>query len=210
MSVQVGLHVNRGCPQGSALGPLLWNIFQNDLSHFITTNLSTYADDHQIYHTGRDQSSVMLKLKESALQATEWYDSNLLAGNLKKYKVMNIGYGQNDDNTIQVIRLNNHDINTTSSLKLLGVIIDSNLNFSEHINTICKKASQKIGVLTRLRNLIPENAKLVLFKTAILPYLTYCHLVWHFCKASDSRKIERLQEGACVLSLGIILATLSF
>ena len=156
--------------------------------------MSTYADDHQIYHTGRDQSSVMLKLKESALQATEWYDSNLLAGNLKKYKVMNIGYGQNDDNTIQVIRLNNHDINTTSSLKLLGVIIDSNLNFSEHINTICKKASQKIGVLMRLRNLIPENAKLVLFKTAILPYLTYCHLVWHFCKASDSRKIERLQE----------------
>ena len=65
---------------------------------------------------------------------------------------MNIGYGQNDDNTIQVIKLINHDINTTSSLKLLGVIIDSNLNFSEHINTICKKASQKIGVLMRLRN----------------------------------------------------------
>ena len=37
-----------------------------------------------------------------------------------------------------------------------------------------------------------------------------CHLVWHFCKASDSRKIERLQERACVLFLGIILATLSF
>ena len=128
------------------------------------------------------------------LQATEWYDSNLLARNLKKYKVMTIAYGQNDDNTIQVIRLINHDINTTSSLKLLGVIIDSNLNFSEHINTICKKASQKIGVLMRLKNVIPENAKLVLFKTAIWPYLTYCHLVWHFCKASDSRKIERLQE----------------
>ena len=46
----------------------------------------------------------------------------------------------------------------------------------------------------RLRNLIPKNAKLVIFEAAILPYLTYCHLVWHFCKASDSRKIERLQE----------------
>ena len=52
--------VNRGCPQGSALGPLLWNIFQNDLSYCVTTNLSMYADDHQIYHIGRDQSSVML------------------------------------------------------------------------------------------------------------------------------------------------------
>ena len=58
--VKIGDHVsssrtvNRGCPQGSVLGLLLWNIFQNDLSYFITSNLSTYADDHQIYHTGRD------------------------------------------------------------------------------------------------------------------------------------------------------------
>ena len=95
--------VNRGCPQGSALGPLLWNIFQNDLSYCVTTNLSMYADDHQIYHTGRDQSSVMLMLKESAQQATNWYNSNLLAGNLKKYKTMNIGHDQSDNNTTQVI-----------------------------------------------------------------------------------------------------------
>ena len=46
----------------------------------------------------------------------------------------------------------------------------------------------------QLRSLLPTSAKLVLFKTAILPYLTYCQLVWHFCRASDSRKIERLQE----------------
>ena len=47
----------------------------------------------------------------------------------------------------------------------------------------------------RLRNLISTKAKLVLFKSAVLPYLTYCHLVWHFCKSSDARnKLERLQE----------------
>ena len=46
----------------------------------------------------------------------------------------------------------------------------------------------------RLRNLIPTKAKLVLFKSAVLPYLTYCHLVWHFCRSSDARKLERLQE----------------
>ena len=48
----------------------------------------------------------------------------------------------------------------------------------------------------RLRNLIPCNAKLTLYKSAILPHLTYCHLVWNFCKSSDSRKIERVQERA--------------
>ena len=46
----------------------------------------------------------------------------------------------------------------------------------------------------RLRNLIPTKAKLVIFKSAVLPYLTYCHLVWHFCKSSDARKLERVRE----------------
>ena len=50
--------------------------------------------------------------------------------------------------------------------------------------------------MPRLRNLIPFNAKLMLYKTSILRYLTYCHLVWKICKSSDSRKIKRIQERA--------------
>lgn len=72
----------------------------------------------------------------------------------------------------------------------------SELNFSEHISFVCKKASQQIGVLRRLRKLIPTHAKLLLYKAAILPHLTYCSIIWHFCRASDKRKVERLQERA--------------
>jgi len=65
---------------------------------------------------------------------------------------------------------------------------------------ICKKASQRIRVTMRLRNLIPTEAKLHLNKAAILPHLTYCHLVWHFCRASHTRKLERVQErGLCAV-----------
>ena len=117
---------------------------------------------HQIYHTRRDRSSVMFMLKESAQLATNWYKSNPLAGNLKKSQTMSIGHGQSDNNTTQVIRLNNHDISITDSLKLLGVTIDSKLNFSEHINMNCKIAGQKIGVPMRLRNLILTNAMALL------------------------------------------------
>ena len=56
------------------------------------------------------------------------------------------------------------------------------------------KVSQRISVLMRLRNLIPTMAKLQLYKSAILPHLTYCHIVWHFCRASDTRRLERLQK----------------
>ena len=77
---------------------------------------------------------------------------------------------------------------------LLGIAVDCKLNFNEHICNVCRKASQRIGVIMRLRNLIPTEAKLQLYKSAILPHLTYCHLVWHFCRASDTRKLERVQE----------------
>ena len=48
----------------------------------------------------------------------------------------------------------------------------------------------------RLRNLIPTQTKLQLYKAAVLPYLTYCHLIWHFCRASDSRRLRHIQERA--------------
>ena len=48
----------------------------------------------------------------------------------------------------------------------------------------------------RLRKLIPMTAKLHLYKSAILPHLTYCHIVWNFCKVSDRKKLERIQEKA--------------
>ena len=59
-----------------------------------------------------------------------------------------------------------------------------------------KKFGGMIGILRRLKNHIPVDAKLLLYKSAIMPHLTYCHLVWHFCTASVSRKLERLQERA--------------
>ena len=61
---------------------------------------------------------------------------------------------------------------------------------------ISMKSSHRVGVLMRLRNLIPTSTKLHLFKAVILPYLTYSHLVWHFYRASGRWKFERIQERA--------------
>lgn len=59
---------------------------------------------------------------------------------------------------------------------------------------MCKKASQRIAVLMQLGKLIPTKAKLQSYKVAVLLYITYCHLVSPFCRASDSRKFVRLEE----------------
>ena len=94
------------------------------------------------------------------------------------------------------LNVNETDIKAYDSITLLGVDIDNALNFSGHISNICKKSSQRVGVINRLRHLIPQKAKLQLFKGAILSHFTYCSTVWNFCRASDSRKLERVQERA--------------
>ena len=103
---------------------------------------------------------------------------------------------KNEDSQSINVKIDEQVIKSSPDLKLLGVTLDDELSFSTHISDICKKASKKVGVLVRLRNMIPREAKLQLYKSAILPNLTYCHIVWHFCKACDARKLERVQERA--------------
>ena len=121
-----------------------------------------------------------------------WYASNFQKGNLSKYHTMYLIH----NSTVSDIPLHfqGNTIESSGSLKLLGVTIDDQLNFNIHINEICKRASQRVGVMMRLKKLIPTNAKLTLYKSAILPYLTYCHLTWHLCTACNKRKLERMQE----------------
>ena len=99
----------------------------------------------------------------SAEVASNWYSSNFLKGNYDKHRTLTLG--SKCDNTMRII-IDDVEVKSTDCLKLLGVSIDNDLRFDEHINTIYKKSSQRIGVLMRLRNLIQ-----------CVPNLTYSHLV---------------------------------
>ena len=79
--------MERGCPQGSSFGPLLWNIFQNDMAFHVTkSNLTMYADDHQLYTTGKDHNTVGDILQTEAQKALDWYKNNHLLANPEKYQ----------------------------------------------------------------------------------------------------------------------------
>lgn len=88
-----------------------------------------YADYHQ-FHVGSDQASVTLELRETARNATTWYDFNLQAGNLKQYhtNAMNIGDSEDKNDVTHTIFVNNEEIKTVGKLELLGVILDSKFN----------------------------------------------------------------------------------
>jgi len=157
-----------------------------------------YADDHQIYFNGTSIETVAFSLKKETENVSQWYKDNLLQANPNKYQILVIAPQRGDNNATDTctLKIDDQQIRSTKNLKILGINMDDELSFSDHISDICKKASQKVGVLTRLRNLISCETKLYLYLTAILPNLTYCHTVWHFCKVSDRSKLERVQERA--------------
>ena len=185
--------MKRGCLQGSSLGPLLWNLYQKDLSYQVSNaNLNMYADDHRLYTMGSNAFCMKARLESEAAKALTWYNDNYLMVNPDKFQLLMIN-SQNDKDQAS-LTINAHVIESTTDISLLGVNIDEHLVFSKHIGELCIKAGQRVGVLSRLGNLIPTEAKLLLYKSSILPHLTYCHLIWHFCKASDARKVKRVLE----------------
>lgn len=197
-NVSEWMNMIRGCPQGSSFGPLLWNLFQNDMAHYVrNADLTMYADDHQLYTMGKDFDKVRNNLEKEGKLAASWYKDNYLLANPDKFQSMIINpRNLNTNSESPNIHIDGRIIKNTEYIKLLGVYFDENINFSKHISEMCKKVSKKVGVLMRLRNLIPCSAKLTIYKVYILSSLTYCHLVWHYCKSSDNRKIERIQERA--------------
>ena len=190
----------RGCPQGSSFGPLLWNLFQNDLSlHRQSASLFMYADDHQIYTNDNDiQKAAQTLRRQTGRAVSQWYKENLLQANRQKYQILTIDPQPSKRSPEYAMKMefDGHEFKSSEYLKILGVTIDNKLTFSEQISDICKKTSCKVGVLLRLLNLIPWSAKLQLYKSNILPHLTYCDIAWHFCKSSDKKKMERVQERA--------------
>lgn len=93
--------------------------------------------------------------------------------------------GHGDADRIINITLGGEHIEQSRTFKILGVNLDEKLNFILHIRDICSRVSKQAGILNILKNLTPSCAKLQLYKSAIIPHLIYCHLVWHFSRASE-------------------------
>ena len=87
-------------------------------------------------------------------------------------------------------------IEQVDSTKFLGVIIDAKLNWKKHTNYIASKISSGLGILSRIKLVVPRNVLLMLYYTMIYPYLTYCAIVWGSANSSVLNRIVILQKRA--------------
>ncbi len=187
--------ITKGVPQGSILGPLLFNIFINDIFYFIEHGtLYNYADDNTLsYADNNFDNLISVLVKESAI-LTEWFKINCMQANPEKFQA--IAVGNRTHNMKPVFKIESADITCDDVVKLLGIDIDYQLNFNQHIKNICRKASQQLNVLKRIGCHLSKLNKLTIFHTFILSNFNFCPLAWHFCTKSNSSKLEKIQERA--------------
>ena len=182
-----------GVPQGLVLGPLLFNIYLNDLFMFVNdAQICNYADDTTIYACDSNIESIIETLESDALKIAEWFRSNCMKLNEDKCHLMVFGDKSNDIS----LNIGSVRIKESKEEKLLGVILDKTLCFKQQLRSLCKKAGQKLHALSRISHFLDVEQLKRIMKAFILSQFNYCPLVWMFCDRTLNNKINRIHERA--------------
>ena len=190
-SFSLWLELILGVPQGSILGPLLFNIFINDMFYFIKdTKIANYADDNTL-HTVKDNIEDLLKTLENETSIIlHWFRINEMKPNDDKCHLLVCNHDQ------LFVTLGNEKIVSTNSVELLGVTIDNKLNFTDHVSELCKNGNQKLHALARISKYLEKDKLRIIMKTFIQSQFNYCPLVWMFHNRTLNHKINKLHERA--------------
>ena len=115
--------------------------------------------------------------------SNNWYERNGKIVNPEKHQAMVLG-----------ITDYKFYFPVQNSIHLLGVTVDNNFDFNCHISKICDKVNKQFSVLKRFKSLVIRNVVLPLYKAFVLLHFHYCTLIWHFCGARNSDKLELLNK----------------
>ena len=134
------IHV--GVPQGSVLGPMLFNIFINDLFLIsLDSEICNFADDNTIFSCGNELHKIATVLENDLSILLEWFTCNGMVVNPKKFQLMFLGLKRK-----RGLRLNiqGSKILAKEHVKLLGIEIDNKLKFDKHVQTLCQKVNKRL------------------------------------------------------------------
>ena len=190
------LTVISGVPQGSIVGPILFNCFFNDFFYVTEiANAHNFADDNTLTAFANSIQNLIHLLESESSVAIKWFKENKMIVNPGKFQAIILDK-KKTNHTQETIKIDNKAVKVKSSVKLLGVQIDAELNFNLHIANICRSAANQLNALIRLRKFLGFEEKKVLINSYFYSNFNYCPLVWMFSHAKSLKKVEALQKRA--------------
>lgn len=173
--------VQSGVPQGTVLGPVLFNVYINHLCDLdVGGKLIAYADDTVIIYHEKTWHLTKERLKSGFIKIKNFFDSFKLTLNVKKsnYIAFSITSANRPDFDHIEIDCINEPLKEVSFVKYLGVIIDKHLKWDQHVLYLCKKIRCLIHKFYMLRAILNKKLLLMMYKALVEPLLRYGIIVW--------------------------------
>ena len=181
-----------GIPQGSVLGPILFLIYISDIGDNLGVEPFVYIDDTKAIKKIHNEDDVE-KLQEDISKLHDWGKRNNMEFNNKKFVVLR--YGKNleiKENTSYFSGETDEIIEEKESTRDLGIIMQNDASFNEHIEKICKKVRQKSGWM--FRSFYNRQGWFLrhMWNSLIQPHIDYCSQLWAPEEGGELQKIEKL------------------
>lgn len=190
-----------GVPQGSVLGPYLFLLYLNDIPIQPHTKLACFADDTASFTSSKDVNLIIDRLQLSLSNLVTFFTDWKLK--LNETKTEAILFTRSRKVPQRRLKILNHQINWSPNAKYLGVMLDSKINWSQHINYTKTKAIKAMGALNVIFNRkskLSSSSKLRIYTTLIRPCLTYAAPVWSSTCQTNYNKIQVIQNKALKIS----------
>ncbi|CAL8143432.1 unnamed protein product [Orchesella dallaii] len=175
-------YTTKGIQQGAATSSLYFSIYINDLPNCIQSCESfLFADDTSLANSCKvDDLPVMVKeIEKDLVHVNEWLNNNHVKLNVDKTQLLFVCKPQLKHAVSNVdICLNNKKIEKVQTLKILGVLLDTNLNFSDHCKHVCKKSYKSLSMIYPLKNVLSIENKVTLINAFIFSVLSYASIIW--------------------------------
>ena len=134
-------------------------------------------------------SDVLSNLQSDCNHAIEWFNNNDIKANPDKFQFMMLS-----SSSLAPVELSLDSITSQYYVKVLGIIIDKQLTFNEHISLCCAKATRQLNAFARISKYLNPNSRRTIHHSFVASNFSYCPLVWHFCGKTNNAKLEKIQE----------------
>ena len=189
-----------GVPQGSVLGPLFFLIYINDLPLHLDNSINSdlFADDTSLYKSGPKINTINDALQCNIDKANDWCKNNSMVIHPDKTKAMLLASRQKQQNNTHILKLTleSSTIQQIKHHKVLGLWVDSDVNWNVHINKLIKKLSRNTFLLSKLKFYTNIHNLKLFFNAHIMSHINYASTTWDGCSKDLLKKLNSVHRRA--------------